>query len=214
MLYIFRNQKTIIIFALTLILIPFVWFCYQIYQKHHPEFDNWFISILGDRNNIFLNTILKIVYAIGGVYIAGGIVAISLGILIWRAYWQKAAALSVATAGILILVDEILKPLFGRRRPPKPRLVEDLSRDSFPSGHAAGNLVLYFYLSFILAVKYPKLKLYIYSLATIIVFLIGLASIYTKAHWLSDILAGYLFGYLWLLVSLNFLNYLQNKYKQ
>ena len=125
-------------------------------------------------------------------------------------YWHEAIALAFATLGILILVDEILKPFFDRRRPPKPRLVEDLSRDSFPSGHAAGNLVLYFYLSFILATRYPKLTKYIYGLATLIILSIGFSSIYVNAHWTTDIIGGYIFGYLWLLISLGFLNLLKS----
>ena len=116
--------------------------------------------------------------------------------------------------GILLLVDKILKPFFDRPRPPKPRLVEDLSPDSFPSGHAAGNLALYFYLSFIIATQYPQFKVYIYGMATIIVFLIGFASIYTQAHWFTDVLAGYIFGYLWLVLSLTLLKLLQCKYKK
>ena len=109
----------------------------------------------------------------------------------------------------MILVDEILKPFFDRNRPPKPRLAEGLSRHSFPSGHAAGNIVLYFYLSFVIATRYPKLRVYVYAIATAIVISIGFASVYTKAHWLTDVLAGYVFGYLWLIVSLCLLKFLQ-----
>lgn len=151
------------------------------------------------------------IYKISGTYLTGSLVLITLAILIRKKYWQEAKGLAFATLGILLLVDEVLKPLFERPRPPKPRLVTDLSPDSFPSGHAAGNLVLYFYLSFILAARYPKLTKYIYSLATVIVLLIGFSSVYTKAHWTTDILGGYLFGYLWLLVSLTLLQFLERK---
>lgn len=211
MLYTVSSLKKITTFLTGLGIIPFILLCDRIYQKNYFQIDTWFLFVLGDRTNNLLNFFFKAVYGISGVYITAGIVATALGILIWRRYWQEAATLAVATLGILILVDEILKPFFGRRRPPKPRLVEDLSRDSFPSGHAAGNFVLYFYLSFIIAARYPKLRIYVYGLATIIVILIGFASIYTKAHWLTDVLAGYVFGYIWLIVSLNLLKFLQRQ---
>lgn len=163
------------------------------------------------RTSELLNWIFRTIYLSGGTYIAGAISLIALVTMIRKSYQREAKTFVFTSLGILLLVDKILKPFFDRPRPPKPRLVEDLSPDSFPSGHAAGNLALYFYLSFIIATQYPQFKAYIYGAATIIVFLIGFASIYTQAHWFSDVLAGYVFGYLWLMLSLALLKLLQQK---
>lgn len=190
-----------------LLLIPLSQLCYQILNQNYPHFDLQIARELAERRLNWLNSVFIIIYQISGAHITGFIVFAALIVLIRLRYWQEAKILGFATLGILILVDEILKPFFDRRRPPQPRLVKDLSRDSFPSGHAAGNLVLYFYLSFILAIRYPKLAKYIYGLATVIVVLIGFSSVYVNAHWASDILAGYAFGYLWLLVSLTVLQF-------
>ena len=188
-----------------LLIIPVTQLCSQILNKDYSQLDFQILHTLEDKRNFFLNIFFITIYQISGAYITGFIVFIALAILIRKRYWQEAKILAFSTLGILILVDEILKPFFDRRRPPQPRLVKDLSRESFPSGHAAGNLVFYFYLSFILAVRYPNLAKYIYGLATILVLLIGFSSIYTNAHWATDVLAGYAFGYLWLLVSLTIL---------
>lgn len=185
-----------------ILVIPFTQFCYQIFSQNYPEIDNQVLLYLEDKQVWFFNLFFKAIYQIGGAYITGGIVLLALIILIVKRFWQEAKTLAFSTLGILILVDKVLKPLFDRDRPPHPRLVKDLSKDSFPSGHAAGNLVLYFYLSLVLANVYPKFTKYIYGLATIIIFLMGFGSIYTKAHWLTDVLAGYVFGYLWLSASL------------
>lgn len=197
-----------------ILLIPFTQFCYQIFNKNYPKIDTQFLLILQEKKLVVFNILFKTIYQIGGAYITGFIVLIALITLIYKRYWQEAKMLAFTTLGILILVDTILKPLFDRRRPPQPRLVHDLGRESFPSGHAAGSLVFYFYLSFILATLYPKLAKYIYGLATIIVLLIGFSSIYTNAHWTTDILAGYIFGYLWLLVSLTILKFSGRKQKK
>ena len=211
MLHVFCNLKKKTKFLATLGIVTLVVICLRIYQLQYPAIDDWFLTFLGERNNNYLNFIFKVSYEMGGTYVAGGIVIVALGVMIWQNYRQEAQAFAVATLGILILVDRILKPFFDRNRPPKPRLVDGLSRHSFPSGHAAGNLVLYFYLSFVIATKYPKLKVYVYGLATAIAIAIGFGSVYTKAHWLTDVLAGYIFGYLWLMVSLGLLKFLQRR---
>lgn len=184
-----------------------------IYAKRYVQIDDWIYNLSGTTGNELLNFIIAMTYISGDVFVAGSVVAIGLGWMVWRKYWHEAIAFAFGTLGILIMVDRVLKPLFDRNRPPKPRLVEDVSRHSFPSGHAAGNVVLYFYLSFVIAAKYPRLKVYVYGISTIIVVAIGFASVYTKAHWLSDVLAGYIFGYIWLIVSLNLLKFLQRKQK-
>ena len=189
----------------------FISICFGLYAKRYVEIDSWIYNLSGTTGNEVFNFIIAIIYISGDVYVAGSLVAIGLGWMVWQKYWQEAIGFAFGTAGILILIDRILKPIFDRNRPPKPRLVEDVSRHSFPSGHAAGNVVLYFYLSFVIAAKYPRLRVYVYGISTVIVIAIGFASVYTKAHWLSDVLAGYIFGYIWLIVSLNLLKFLQRK---
>jgi undecaprenyl-diphosphatase len=193
---------------LTLLLaVPFLHLCWQVINKNYPPVDSQILQLIHDRQASMIDNFFIVVYQISGAYITGVIVAIALAVFIYKRYWQEAKGLVFNTLGILILVDQILKPFFDRRRPPKPRLVENLSRESFPSGHSAGNLVLYFYLSLILAARYPHLTKYIYGLATAIVLVVGSSSIYTNAHWATDILAGYVFGYVWLSISLSVLKF-------
>ncbi len=198
-------------YLLCLILVPFLQLCYQTINKNYYPLDLQIYEFLEAQRNFFLDFVFTSVYRITGTYVTGSIVLIALITLIRQRYWPEVKALVFATLGILLLVDEVLKPLFDRSRPPKPRLVSDLSPDSFPSGHAAGNLVFYFYMSFIISARYPHLTPYVYGLSSILILLIGFSSVYTKAHWATDILAGYTFGYLWLLISLTLLNFLTQR---
>ena len=211
LLHIFNSSKKQISFLAKSGITLLILVGFSSLARRYLQIDNWALNVFGARDNPYLNFCSRISYIMGDTHIAGTVVAISLIGMIWLKYYKEAIAFAFATSGILILVDEILKPFFDRNRPPKPRLVEDVSRHSFPSGHAAGNVVLYFYLAFIVATKYPHLKVYVYSIATIIVIAIGFASVYTKAHWLTDVLAGYVFGYLWLMVSLYLLKFLERK---
>lgn len=184
---------------------PLFLLSYRIFNRNYPEFDNYFFLFLREKFSSDFTLFFKLIYYCSGMYITALIIAAILGILIWKRYWQEAKVLAFSTLGVLILVDEILKPFFARRRPEGPRLVEVSGSKSFPSGHATGNLVLYFYLSYVISTRYPRLTIYVYGLATIFLILIGLSSVYVKAHWLTDILAGYGFGYLWLTICLTFL---------
>lgn len=195
-------------YLLLLLLAPFLQLCYQTLNKNYYQVDFQIFQLLENLQNSWLNFIFINVYRLSNTYVTGAIVLIALLILVRQRYWTEVQGLIFATLGILLLVDKVLKPFFDRDRPPGPRLVSDLSPDSFPSGHAAGNPVFYFYISFIIAAQYPKLAKYIYGFATLIVLVIGFSSIYVKAHWTTDILAGYFFGYCWLLISLNLLKFL------
>ena len=195
-------------YLLLLLLVPFLQLCYQTLNKKYYQLDLQIFQLFENSRSSWLDLIFTNIYRISNTYITGAIVLATLIILIRLRCWQEAQGLIFATLGILLLVNQVLKPFFDRDRPPEPRLVGDLSPDSFPSGHAAGNPVFYFYISFVIAAKYPQLAKYVYGVATFIVLLIGFSSIYVKAHWTTDILAGYFFGYCWLLISLNILNYL------
>ncbi|MEL6927138.1 MAG: phosphatase PAP2 family protein [Cyanobacteria bacterium J06600_6] len=198
-------------YLLFVLLLPFLQLCIRVFNEDYYSVDPNILQFLEVRQNPGLNFIFSSVYLISNTYVTGTIVLVALITLIRQRYWSEVKALVFATLGILLLVDEVLKPFFDRDRPPKPRLVSDLSPDSFPSGHAAGNLVFYFYMSFIIATKYPQLAKYVYGLSSFIVLLIGFSSIYVKAHWTTDILGGYVFGYCWLLASLSFLQLIVSK---
>ncbi|MEO1342068.1 MAG: phosphatase PAP2 family protein [Cyanobacteria bacterium J06635_13] len=199
------------LYLLLLLLLPFLQLCYRTYNENYYAFDLDILHFLESRQNSFLNFIFTSIYLISNTYVTGAIVLTALIALIRLRCWNEVKALVFATLGILILVDKILKPFFDRDRPPKPRLVSDLSPDSFPSGHASGNLVFYFYLSFVLATLYPQCAKYVYGFSTFLVLLIGFGSIYVKAHWTTDILGGYIFGYCWLLLSLSLLKLLNHR---
>lgn len=153
-----------------------------------------------------IGKILRLIYIITGADVTLFFVLGSLGLLLWKRYWEEAKYLAFATLGILLVIDQGLKPLFNRIRPGSfssdlPSLVE-VDGKSFPSGHAAGSVVFYFYIAFLFATYFPQHRFYIYLGATAWVGLIGLSSMYCRVHWGSDIFAGYGVGYIWLSLSL------------
>jgi undecaprenyl-diphosphatase len=153
--------------------------------------------------------IFKVIYFGTGVKVTAVIVACTLIFLAWKRYWLEAKVLAFSTLGILILVDQILKPIISRSRP-DDRLVHVVGR-SFPSGHATGNILFYYFVAYLLAERFPHLTIYIYGLATALLILIGFSSVYLRVHWPADIVAGYGLGYVCLTISLGILEILRGK---
>lgn len=139
--------------------------------------------------------IAKASYFIGEAEVAVFIVLFSLGFLVWKKYWEEAQVLALFSLAILILIDKVFKPFFAVARP-LDRAVENVFGYSYPSGHASGNLILYFLLAYFLTQKFPQNKIYYYGIATFSIILMGISSAYLRVHWVSDILASYCLGYI------------------
>jgi undecaprenyl-diphosphatase len=132
--------------------------------------------------------------------VIGVVHVILLVVLARKRRWGLAAVMFVATAGAGLL-NGLIKDLFGRVRPEEVYGLLPASGGqiySFPSGHSMVMAAFFFVLAY---ASCPLLtgwrrNGWIAALLTI-GFLVGLARTYLGAHWLTDVLAGYLFGYVW-----------------
>lgn len=102
-----------------------------------------------------------------------------------------AGTIAIITFGI----SSILK-LFLRRARPQNDYVRSMliQTFSFPSGHAAGSLVSFGMLAYILAVNWPDWVAILSSTTLAICFLIGVSRIYLGAHYPSDVIGGWIVG--------------------
>lgn len=102
-----------------------------------------------------------------------------------------------------------LKILFQR---PRPFGAAVLEKDfSFPSGHADIAVVFYGYLAYMIigSVK-SKYKIPLILAALLVIGLIGFSRLYLGVHYLSDVLAGYLIGSLFLAIGIYLSKYFNN----
>lgn len=97
----------------------------------------------------------------------------------------------------------VLKNLFERSRPAGEALTI-ASGYSLPSGHAIASMAFYGYLAVWLlrqkdrpAARWEAVSLFL------LIILIGFSRIYLNVHYLSDVLAGFVLGYICLRVSLS-----------
>lgn len=123
--------------------------------------------------------------------------------LLWRKHPYEAWRLALVMVGGLIL-NQVLKFLFRRSRPelwPGSRF----AGFSFPSGHAMLSFCL-FGMMIWLGWRYlgsQVARITVTLFCGLLILLVGLSRIYLGAHFLSDIVAGYLAAAFWLVAVLS-----------
>lgn len=96
------------------------------------------------------------------------------------------------------IIYSLFKLLIHRQRPDIKFFLISENGYSFPSGHAVMSVVFYGIISYFIYKICKKWwqKLILLSTFFIFIFLIGLSRIYLGVHWTSDIIVGWLLGFL------------------
>jgi undecaprenyl-diphosphatase len=122
-----------------------------------------------------------------------GILALSTLALFGRWRMMQLFFLANVVGGISY---RVLKILIQRARPDENFSLVFNSGYSFPSGHATASMIFYGMLGYFLLYLCQKKwqRIMIASLLFAIIFMIGASRIYLGVHWVTDVLAGWLFG--------------------
>ena len=117
-------------------------------------------------------------------------------------HWRRDAwlfGITVIGAGIL---NTTLKLTFRRPRPvPFFNLLPPESF-SFPSGHSLASFCFFGALAVIFSarIRNRSIHILVWTVATVVVFLIGLSRIYLGVHYTTDVLAGFAAALIWVMV--------------
>ena len=144
---------------------------------------------------------------LGGVTELGG-TGMLLWLLVVGALWlllrrqpHLAAYVAVSILGAMIL-NALVKELVGRLRPVVDEPVYTVPGHSFPSGHAMSSLVTYGVLLLVLLpLLHGTARRVLTVIVVAIVVAVGFSRMALGAHYLTDVLAGWLLGTLWLLLT-------------
>ncbi len=122
--------------------------------------------------------------------------------------WYFIKLVTIALSNLILMFG--LKFLFNRPRPLIP-LLKEVPGLSFPSGHAFMSLTFFGLIIYIVYrdVKNKRLKWIIIIILVIIILLVGLSRVYLRVHYASDVIAGYCFGMLSLLILMWMLRYIE-----
>ena len=105
--------------------------------------------------------------------------------------------LAIAMAGEALLFYTISN-FVGRARPPNQIWII-LHIPGFPSGHAMAAVVLFGFVAYLLTPKMQSVvgKVFVVATTLFIILFIGFTRVFTAAHYLTDVLAGYALGIAW-----------------
>lgn len=148
--------------------------------------------------NEMVEAVLVGITDLGGTGMLVWLLVVGVVWLLVRRQPRLAVYVGVSAAGAMIL-NAVVKELVGRLRP----MVEDpfytVPGWSFPSGHAMSSLVCYGVLALVFAplLRGAARRVFIAVVAVLVV-AIGFTRLALGAHYLTDVLGGWLLGTLWL----------------
>jgi undecaprenyl-diphosphatase len=144
--------------------------------------------------------IARIFTALGEPTVLVGAGFLVAGLLWWRGRGRFALGLLL----VILLgrgLSEVQKYWIGRARPDfEPHLVV-VKTSSFPSGHATSSMIFYLTLALALAPEGRTRRLAA-AAAIFLSLLIGTSRVMLGVHWPSDVIGGWSFGMLWVLLTL------------
>ncbi|MDM7999885.1 MAG: phosphatase PAP2 family protein [Dehalococcoidia bacterium] len=176
----------------------------SIFAHWEPRFpgDLRLTLLVQSAHSTALDSIMKWVSFLTGDWRAI-LLAAAGGLVVWRCLGRREGAL-VLTTWLSAPIHSVLKLLVNRPRPTPElvRVLQDAPGNSFPSGHAFFAIAFWGLLAYFAWTRLPSwpLRVLAFSGCGIIILLIGSSRVYLGAHWPSDVIGGYIFGALLLLV--------------
>lgn len=158
--------------------------------------DTALLQYIHNNINPIVVSIMKFISFVGsGYFLVPIITLIFIYTLIKKNYYISKILLA-SSLGCWIF-NYVLKILFNRTRPLDFFLVEQGGL-SYPSGHSMVSMSMYLSFAYLISRNeiFKDKKKIVYSFALIDVLLMGASRIYLGVHWPTDIIGGFIMGYL------------------
>lgn len=158
-------------------------------------------------DKILLLHVLTFISFIGRTTVAGWIVFGFATLFFVLKYYREAIYCLITP--LAVILSSLFKIVMNRPRPDQ-NLVYVLDHQlspSYPSGHVVFFTVFFGFLitTMFFVKKIPRLlRVLIIAISLVLIVLVSISRIYLGAHWLTDVIAGYLFGIIFLSVLLYF----------
>ncbi len=170
--------------------------------------DSWMNSSMVSLHNPMLTQLMSAITTIGSTFSIAILSAILLSVFFYRKQIYNALLLVLSMSGGLLL-KTVMKLIVQRARPENALVAA--SEYSFPSGHTMMAAILFLVIIYTFRKEFSSglsRTVFIAGNFTLI-FLIGFSRVYLNVHWLSDVIAGLVFGAAWFAVSVKILDYLR-----
>lgn len=170
-------------------------------SKEGIIFDVFLMDLIHKSSNELIFILMKLLSFLGSVYL---FLTLGLAIIIYMINKRErryARLLTISIAGSFSL-NALLKIIISRTRPLDYMLIEQ-SGYSFPSGHSMVSMSFYTTLTYIILsnLEDERIKKLLWIGNFILVGLIGFSRIYLGVHWPTDVIAGFILGYILFYIS-------------
>ena len=163
-------------------------------------FDNFIYSLVRNLECGFFDAYFVGVTRLGDVSVVIGIVLILC--LIFR---NRHSIMFIVLAANSALTNKLVKHIICRERPDVLKLVKQ-GGYSYPSGHSMIAMSIYGYLLYLAftRIKNKTLKWICSIILSILILSIGISRVYVGVHYASDVLGGFAFALLELMLIVNY----------
>lgn len=182
----------------------------EVMEKEFDLFDRTIIALMEAGSSGTMDTVMFIFTEMGSAWfltLASLVVLAILGLKLKDKWGMLFFVIAVGGGSLLTL---LLKNLYVRERPSINADIDALGY-SFPSGHSMGSLIFYGFVMYLVirTRQRPWIQWTTVALLSGLILVIGASRIYLGAHFPSDVIAGYIAGAIWLLLSLIALEWIQ-----
>jgi membrane-associated phospholipid phosphatase len=202
----FRSAFTVLglflsvgLLATVLAMSGFVWLSRRVATGYTQQFDVMLMRQVERFHTPLMDVAALEVTALGSIFVVALVAAVASTLLWTSEHRWSVVLLWVAIVGGAVL-NLVLKAGFDRPRPDVfDWRVEYAGQSSFPSGHAMLSMVVYWTLAYLVSrlERPPLLRWLTWAFALLLVLLIGASRVYLGVHYPSDVIAGFVVGFVW-----------------
>ena len=183
-------------FIIAILIIIFIVLLMMVLSRGILNIDRKAIDLVASIRTPFLTTFFKLITKLCNATFL--IILTAILLVFWKD--EKEKVFIPINLGAIALLNFILKMAIKRNRPTDMLIKQ--GGYAFPSGHAMLSVAFYGFLCYLIyrQVKNKALRIVLLIIMSLLILLIGFSRIYLGVHYLSDVLAGYLLGLIYLIV--------------
>lgn len=170
------------------------------------DIDNFVYNLIISFKSDFFTNIFKMITFLGSVKF---IVVFNILIILYGVVRKndKCFIIPLFTACCSFL-NSLMKIIVRRERPDINLWLVKENNYSFPSGHSMTSFVFYGIICYLIYESKidKRFKILLICLLTLIIILIGMSRIYLGVHYFSDVIGGFLWGFVVLLIGIDVMN--------
>ncbi len=169
--------------------------------RERAFFDAPLLLFFQDHREPLLNDAMKAMTTPGGSAFVAVVLSVAAAVAYIRTRETRWPAFFTATTVGAIALPKIVKVLVMRPRPSFDPLI-DVAGFAFPSGHATAAAAMCCALAyFVSRGKTWPVRVWIWTGAGVVAFIVGLTRVYLGVHWPTDVIGGLALGAFWTLVT-------------